>query len=50
MERKLVMQNDENLVVYNSPNKFQSAAYNKHPAGDTFWDSTFYSTSYYPSI
>ena len=26
------MQNDGNLVVYNSPSKFQTAAYNKCPA------------------
>ena len=33
---ELVMQNDGNLVVYNSPNTFQTATYNKRSAGDTF--------------
>ena len=33
---ELVMQNDGNLVVYNSPNTFETATYNKCPAGDIF--------------
>ena len=38
---ELVMQNDGNLVVYNSPNTFQTTTYNKCSARDTFWGFTF---------